>query len=71
MINVEFYRRRSDGVELFITYSDIGHYIERDGELYEEAIDPAGSNRIYTETDELIPDWIPTNEDEEAPEDDE
>ena len=70
MINVEFYMMRSDGVELYRTYSDIGHYIERDGEIYEEAIDPAGLNRIYTETDEMIPDWEPPVVEELAPEPD-
>ena len=33
------------------TYSDIGHYIERDGVQYAEAIDPADSGRVYIETD--------------------
>lgn len=36
------------------TYSDAGHYIERDGALYEEAIDPVDSGRVYTETDIVI-----------------
>ena len=36
------------------TYSDSGYYIQRDGVRYEEAIDPAGSGRTYTETDDLI-----------------
>lgn len=35
-------------------YSDGGFYIERDGEKYSEAIDPAELNRVYTETDELV-----------------
>ena len=43
------------------TYSDAGLYIERDGALYEEAIDPVDSGRTYTETDKVIvhgePDW--------------
>ena len=38
------------------TYSDAGMLIERDGARYEEAIDPAGLGRTYTETDEPIPD---------------
>lgn len=33
------------------TYSDIGHYIERDGVQYSEAIDPVDSGRVYIETD--------------------
>ena len=30
--------------------SDLGMMIERDGELYSEAIDPIGEARTYTET---------------------
>lgn len=36
------------------THSDAGFYIERNGTLYAEAIDPLGSGREYTETDRLI-----------------
>lgn len=36
------------------TYSDEGFYVERDGEKYSEAIDPADIPREYTETDEPI-----------------
>ena len=36
------------------TYSDAGFYIERDGEKYSEAIDPADIPREYIETDEPI-----------------
>ena len=36
-------------------YSDGGFYIERDGEKYSEAIDPADISREYAETDEPIP----------------
>ncbi len=32
-------------------YSDAGMQIERDGVRYDEAIDPNGSGRTYTETD--------------------
>lgn len=35
-------------------YSDGGFYIERDGEKYSEAKDPADIPRQYTETDEPI-----------------
>jgi hypothetical protein len=35
-------------------YSDSGFYIERDGEKYSEAIDPANIPREYTETNEPI-----------------
>lgn len=38
-------------------YSDIGRYIERDGIKYAEAIDPVGTDRIYTETEEVIPNY--------------
>ena len=40
------------------TYSDIHHYIERDGVEYEEAYDPKdlADERIYTETDKPIED---------------
>ena len=38
-------------------YSDIGCYIERDGVKYAEAIDPVGTDRIYTETEEVIPNY--------------
>lgn len=50
MVKTEFFRMREDGVNLYRTYSDEGFMIERDGALYEEAIDPEGSGRIYTET---------------------
>lgn len=32
--------------------SDSGYYIERDGIKYVDAIDPVGTDRIYTETEE-------------------
>lgn len=32
-------------------YSDAGFFIERDGVLYGDAIDPLRSGRVYTETD--------------------
>ena len=38
------------------TYSDAGFYIERDGEKYSEAIDPANIQREYIETDEPVED---------------
>lgn len=50
-IVTEYYRTRNDGVVLNRTYSDIGLLIERDGERYVEAIDPADLNRTYTEVD--------------------
>lgn len=39
------------GEEYDKTYSDKGMNIERDGQLYGEAVDPKGSEREYTETD--------------------
>lgn len=50
MIITDFYRTRNK-VKLYRTYSDQNLYIQRDGEIYEQAIDPEGTNRIYTETD--------------------
>lgn len=55
MIKREYYMRRSDGVQLYRSYSDLGMFIERDGVKYEEAIDPDGLDRRYIETDEPIP----------------
>lgn len=54
MVVTEYFRTRSDGVVLSRTYSDAGMMIERDGVLYEEAIDPAELNRQYVETDEPV-----------------
>ena len=51
-IITEFYMiRDNDGVVLNRTYSDLGLMIERDGERYGEAIDPADLNRQYTEVE--------------------
>ena len=61
-----------NGVTYDHTYSDIGMKIERDGVRYDEAIDPVGFNRQYTETDEpistdpVIPEDEATAEDYEA-----
>ena len=54
MIVTEYFMTRSDGVILNRTYSDVGMKIERDGVLYDEAVDPAELNRQYTETEEPI-----------------
>lgn len=43
-----------NGVEYDYTYSDAGMMIERNGARYSEALDPLGSGREYTETDEAI-----------------
>lgn len=50
MIVTEYYKTRADGVILNRTYSDLGMKIEREGVLYDEAIDPAELNREYTES---------------------
>lgn len=42
------------GTEYTRNYSDSGFYIERDCVKYGEAIDPLGTDRVYTETNELI-----------------
>ena len=42
------------GRQLRRTWSDAGFMIERDGEMYSEAVDPAEFDRVYTETDILI-----------------
>lgn len=52
MIVTEYYKTRSDGVQLVRTYSDAGMMIERDGMRYTDAVDPADLDRTYTETDE-------------------
>ena len=41
--------------DLVTTESDSGHYIIRDDVRYESAVDPVGSGRTYTESDDLIP----------------
>ena len=63
MIVTKYYATRADGVVLNRTYSDSGMMIERDGALYEEAIDPAELGREYTETAEPIPDAEATEAD--------
>ena len=69
MIAVEYYMTRKDGVELFRTYSDRGMMIERDGILYDEAIDPVDRGRVYIETETPIPvPKGPDEEEDEAPE---
>ena len=43
-----------DGIAMVKTYSSTNHYIERDGVQYTEAIDPASTERTYTESDDEI-----------------
>lgn len=54
MIITKYYKTREDGVRLVRTYSAANRYIERDGVLYVEAIDPEKENRVYTESDKPI-----------------
>ena len=58
MIVREHYKTRSDGVELYRTYSDAGYLIRQveTGAEYSEAIDVADAPYTYTETDKIIPD---------------
>ena len=50
-----------NGREFTVTRSDSGRYVVRDGVSYEEAYDPAETNRTYTEGDP-----IPVRDDAEA-----
>ena len=52
MVKTEFYRKRKkDNVDLYISYSDKGFLIEKDGNLFLEAIDILENANGYTETD--------------------
>lgn len=51
MVIQEYYTTRSDGVRLIRSYSNRGFMIERNGVMYDEAIDPEELHREYTETD--------------------
>ena len=61
MIQIE--ERYINNIKFRYTYSDIHHYIERDGFLYEEAYDPWDLSRTYIETD--IPIEDPEDESDE------
>ena len=63
MVIYEDYGKNGLGVDLTRAYSDEGFYIERDGNLYSEAVDPTELNRQYTETD-IKPDDEIIDEDE-------
>ena len=54
MIVRELFCTLEDGTVLYRSYSDQYFMIERDGELYNDAVDPDGFDRVYTETDILI-----------------
>lgn len=64
MIVREFYQRRYDGVNLYISYSDAGKKIHKVGteEIYDEAIDVEDAPFQYEETDEPV-------DEEEVPDD--
>ncbi len=53
MIIKEFYEKRNDGINLFITYSDQKLKIQKVGtdEIYDSAIDVEDANFTYIETD--------------------
>ena len=56
MVIREYYTTREDGVILYRTYSDTGHYIKQieTGAIYEEAVDVESANYTYEETDDII-----------------
>ena len=58
MIVREHYKTRTDGVDLYRTYSDAGYLIRQaeTGAEYDEAIDVDGALHTYTETDKLVTD---------------
>ena len=51
MIVRELFCTLDDGTVLYRSYSDQDVMIERDGKLYNDAVDPDGFDRVYTETD--------------------
>lgn len=55
MLITEFYMTRSDGVQLFRTYSDEDRKLIQNetGIVYSEAIDIEGSPYTYTESEEF------------------
>lgn len=56
MIKVQYYTTRTDGVDLYRTYSDADLKIRKIGtdEIYDEAIDVVGAPYVYEETNEPI-----------------
>lgn len=46
--------KKFNGVQYAYHYSNDGFYIERDGVIYSEAIDPLESGREYIETNKKI-----------------
>ena len=70
MIQTELYMTRSDGVNLYRTYSDADLMIQKVGtdETYSEAIDVENSGFTYTETDIPIEHDEPTSDTEQKAE---
>ena len=62
MITREFHRTRTDGVNLYKTYSDENFYIVKEGTTfkYAVAIDVENAPFTYIETEEKIPERILT-----------
>lgn len=55
MVITEFFRTRTDGVNLYRTYSDAGKtLIRNDGVEYDEAVDVENSGYTYTESENDI-----------------
>lgn len=67
MIVRDFYKTRFDGIALYRTYSNTGHYIKQlpSGVIYSEAIDVENAPYSYEETDELIEKVEESNESKE------
>ena len=62
MIVREHYMTRKDGVNLYLTYSNVGFKILRnDGMEYDEAIDVEGAPYTYTESENRIE--VPNDDD--------
>lgn len=65
MIKRELYKTRTDGVNLYKTYSDEGYRIKQieTSNVYDEAIDVEDAPYTYEETDMLIEEENATEED--------
>ena len=59
MLKTEFYRKREDGVDLYMTYSDSNRYIIQNetNVMYETAID-IKDKYTYRESEEIIKEEI-------------
>lgn len=68
MLKTEFYTTRTDGVNLYRTYSDLNRYILQvdTGAKYTEAIDIENTSHTYEETKEAIEDVL-NNDKERQP----